>query len=65
MCITDIQGYGAYAIIMYQHHTGCISKWIEKGNRGVMKKAAKEQEKHMTAVPGFKKEIISWDCGHY
>lgn len=30
-----------------------------------MKKAAKEQEKNMTTVPGFKTEIISWDCGHY
>ena len=29
-----------------------------KGNRGVMKKSAKEQEKNMTAVPGFKKEIL-------
>lgn len=30
-----------------------------------MKKAAKEQEKNMATVPGFKKEMISWHYGHY
>lgn len=65
MCMTDIQRCRAYTVIMYQHHTGCISNWIAKGNRGVMKKSAKDQEKNMTAVPVFKKETVSWDCSHY
>lgn len=29
-----------------------------------MKKVAKKQGKMMTAVPGFRKDIVFWDCGH-